>query len=844
MNFFLRPKLVIFQNLHKVSIKGNHLINTTLVSVFVSLLATFPSEAQMKHDLTLPNNTNIKIEGNKITIEGGTQVGKNLFHSFQDFSLSKGDIAAFNNALDIGNIIVRVTGASASNIDGIISANGTANLFFSNPNGISFGQNAQLKVGGSFLATTASAFIFLNGSEFSATNPQAPPLLAINVPIGLRLGSNTGAIQVTGKGNQITPSFSFSPTKVDNTNLVGLKVQPGKTLALVGSNINLEGSTISAEGGRIELGSVASGIVSLQSAPDGWTFSYEGVSKFSDIQLSKQALVDTSGIGSGAIQVNGANVKLSDASLLLIQNRGAITSEDLAINASESLVLKGTSIDGDASSAIRSETVSAGKGSNITIFTPKLVLQDGGRIGASTYSDGKGGNVTINAPNSVQLLENTSINTSRQTFTVSSIAATTYASGDAGNLQISTKDLRVTNGGSVTSTTIGTGNGGDVTINADAIEVIGLDPVTQRITAITASSAKSGRAGNLNIYTSLLRLRDGGVISASSFDTGSAGSLTVNADEIEVSGSPSAIKASDDSLANTNGDRKRLGVSSIPNSFPGQVTINTKLLIINRGGLVSVRNEGTGEAGKLEIKAESIKLNEGSITGTTNSGEGGDISIRSQDLQLRLDSLITTTAGNSGNGGNITIKAGTVALLEDSRITANAFEGRGGNINIDTQGLFVSPDSRITASSAKGVNGVVTIHTGQVDFGNAVLRKTAFNPPGSSKLCASSSESEDEFINAGSGGIPESPSDPFNSLDGWSDERNPDTTNPSEALATAPQTQGVSEYKEAQGWRNNIDGTISFTDIPSDATPRSSLSAAPCHSDGESNNPPQQSTQQ
>lgn len=146
--------------------------------------------------------------------------------------------------------------------------------------------------------------------------------------------------------------------------------------------------------------------------------------------------------------------------MFLVQNTGAIPSGSLAINASESLVLKGTSTDGNASSAIRSETVSAGKGSNITIFAPKLVLQDGGRIGASTYSDGKGGNVTINARNSIQLLENTSINTSRQTFTVSSIAATTYASGDAGNLQISTKNLRLTNGGSLTSTTIGSGNGG------------------------------------------------------------------------------------------------------------------------------------------------------------------------------------------------------------------------------------------------------------------------------------------------------------------------------------------------------------------------------------------------
>ncbi|MEH2323893.1 MAG: filamentous hemagglutinin N-terminal domain-containing protein [Nostoc sp.] len=815
-----------------------YILNTLVGALFVSLLTTFPSEAQVRHDLTLPNNTNIKIEGNKITIDGGTQVGKNLFHSFQDFSLSKGDIAAFNNALDIGNIIVRVTGASASNINGIITGKGTANVFFDNPNGISFGKDARLNIGGSFLATTASGFMFPNGSEFSATNPQAPPLLAINVPIGLRFGSNPGAIQVTGEGNKITPSFSFSPTKVDN-NLAGLTVQPGKNLALIGNNINLEGSTISASGGSIELGSVASGLVGLESTPNGWAFSYKGVSNFSDIQLSKEALVNASGTGSGSIELNATNVKLSDASLFLIQNRGTIPSGSLAINASESLILKGTSIDGNASSAIRSETVSAGKGSNITIFTPKLVLQDGGRIGASTYSDGKGGNVAINAPNSVQLLENTSINTSRQTFTVSSIAATTYGSGDAGNLQISTKDLRVTNGGSVTSTTIGSGNGGDVNINSDIVEIVGMELESKRSSTISAASAKSGQAGDLTINASQLHLRDGGLVSTSSFDTGAVGNLTVNASEIEVSGIKNgvitAIRASVDSLANSDKDQQRLGFSSVPNGSPGQMVLNAKSININQGGLVTVRNQGTQEAGKLEINAESIKLNEGSITATTSLGEGGNISIGSQDLQLRFGSVITATAGNSGNGGNIAVKADTVTLLEGSGITANAFEGRGGKIVIDAQGLFVSSDSMITTNSVKGVNGTVTINTQNINLLQTVLPKTAFNLPSSSKLCASSEEGENQFINAGTGGIPASPSDPFDSLDGWSDDRKPDaTTSQEKPSAPLTQTEVTEKYTEAQGWKNNADGTISFTDIPSQINAKGSLSSAPCHNSEES----------
>lgn len=85
------------------------------------------AQAQMTPDLTLPNNTTIQIDGNITTINGGTQVGNNLFHSFKDFSIPIGTSLHFKNGLDVQNIITRITGGSASNIDGLISANGTAN---------------------------------------------------------------------------------------------------------------------------------------------------------------------------------------------------------------------------------------------------------------------------------------------------------------------------------------------------------------------------------------------------------------------------------------------------------------------------------------------------------------------------------------------------------------------------------------------------------------------------------------------------------------------------------------------------------------------------------------------
>ena len=64
-----------------------------------------------------------------------------------------------------------------------IGANGNANLFFINPAGIVFGENAKIDVGGSFLATTAQTIKFPD-TEFSAVNDD-DVILSIDFPVGL-----------------------------------------------------------------------------------------------------------------------------------------------------------------------------------------------------------------------------------------------------------------------------------------------------------------------------------------------------------------------------------------------------------------------------------------------------------------------------------------------------------------------------------------------------------------------------------------------------------------------------------------------------------------------------------
>ena len=100
----------------------------------VVCLLTSPTLAQVTSDGTV--NTQVNQNGNVAEITGGETRGDNLFHSFQDFSVPTNNEAFFNNADSIDNIFSRVTGGNISNIDGLIRANGSANLFLINPAGI------------------------------------------------------------------------------------------------------------------------------------------------------------------------------------------------------------------------------------------------------------------------------------------------------------------------------------------------------------------------------------------------------------------------------------------------------------------------------------------------------------------------------------------------------------------------------------------------------------------------------------------------------------------------------------------------------------------------------------
>lgn len=724
-----------------------------LSTILFLAIPTALVEAQVTPDESLSTNAEQQGE-NQLNINGGEREGNNLFHSFEEFSIPEGIEAVFENAPDIENIFTRITGESASSINGILRTQGGANFFLVNPNGIIFGENASLDIGGSFIATTADSIQFEDGTEFIASQGgQEKPILTVSVPIGLQFDGDSGAITVNGNGSQIKSDTRFSPIDVGNSE-PGISVASGKTIALIGGAINLPGGIVTAEGGKIEIGSVNSGFVRFQNTESGLTLGYDSAVSYQDITLSKQALFDTSGEGRGAISLTGKNISLSNGSFLLDQNRGDIDSGSININALESLNLSGTSRNGKVSSSIRSESLSLGQASDINIFTKQLLVRDVAQIRTGTYSKASGRDVNVEASDSIKLISG-------------SISNSTFAEGNAGNLQISTSRLEAIDAGGLTSATVGAGDGGQVTVNADLIELVGGSSFNR--SGISASSFSNGNAGSLNISSGQLYVKDGASVSSSSFANGDAGNLNIEASEsINVSGVNQNITVSSNRessirsavQASTSSGQRGLNLPAVPTGNGGDVTLNTPSLVLSQQASVTVENQGSGNGGELLINADRLNLeNAGNIAATTVSGSGGNIKLNAENLQIDGDSNITATADNNGDGGNVTINTTSLIAKKNSQVTANAFGGRGGNINIDAEGVFLfdSPSNIFSASSELGIDGEIQINTPDINFQKELEQSeleilTAEQAIASS--CLARSNQQASFTVGGNGGLP------------------------------------------------------------------------------------------
>jgi filamentous hemagglutinin family protein len=799
--------------------------NKTKSKIFCILfyICGFPTlaTAQILPDRTLPLNSTVTKDGDTFTIDGGTAAGRNLFHSFREFSVPTGGTAFFNNADTIQNIFTRVTGGSISNIDGILETKNPANLFLLNPNGIIFGPNASLNIGGSFLGTTANSINFADGTSFSAVNPQTNALLTISIPTSLQFGSNPGqivnqstaasAFEDSGEENQNPDRIvdrsvavsAFEDSGEENQNPVGLEVSPGQTLALVGGDIALPGGILTAPEGRIELGSVgANSLVSLTFNNSGFALGYAGVRDFQDIQLSQGATVnasdiDASGEGGGTIQVQGRRVVLAEDSGILSQTfgsqdggtvsiqavqfvaegggyvdtttYGAGRGGNLSVTATESIELSGTNPDGTAPSGFFAQVdlqegqtaPTTGNAGDLTIATGRLILRDGAQAVSNTFSEGSGGRLTVTASESVEVTGR-----SANGLIASALITQTEpdSSGNSQDLTISTRQLTLRDEGEISSSTKGTGNAGNILIQASEQLIV------QNLAGVSALTSGNGRGGNVSIETGRLIAQNGGQVSATTQGTGQAGTLTVNATEsvelagTDIDGFPSGLftqstgRATDSDAGNADNltvttrqltvrDGAAISADTFAGGRGGSLTVNASesIEVTGTSGIVPAEvsplvradgrlpsrltavTAGSGEAGSVTINTGLLRVRDGAsvaVDGSRGTGSAGNLEVTASNI--RLDRGTITAETRSGDFGNINLQLSNFLQMRDnSNITVTASgDARGGNININARAVIAGINSDITANAVNREAGRVEITAPEGIFGARSRRLT------------------------------------------------------------------------------------------------------------------------
>jgi filamentous hemagglutinin family protein len=218
-------------------------ITASIIAMSPALL-TAPVTAQPITAAQDGTNTVVLPNGQQFDITGGTQAGANLFHSFQQFGLSQGQIANFLSQPNIQNILGRVVGGDPSVINGLIQlTGGNSNLYIMNPAGVIFGTNASLNVPASFTATTANGIQV--GNSWFGMNTIASDLK-----------------NLTGTRNAF--AFTSPSTTIQNqtsgviVNQGNLNVSEGKSITLVGG-IVINTGTIESPNGNINIVAVPDG---------------------------------------------------------------------------------------------------------------------------------------------------------------------------------------------------------------------------------------------------------------------------------------------------------------------------------------------------------------------------------------------------------------------------------------------------------------------------------------------------------------------------------------------------------------------------------------------------------
>ncbi|MEZ5673217.1 MAG: hypothetical protein R3E08_12900 [Thiotrichaceae bacterium] len=392
-------------------------------------------------------------------------------------------------------------------------------------------------------------------------------------------------------------------------------------------------------------------------------------------------------------------------------------------------------------------------GGKLKINADELTVQDNSWIASSTYSHGMGGAIDIKVTGQVNLLNNS-------TFDSNTYA--TQQGGNAGEFQLEAAQLNVSNSSIIGSNSYGDGHGGNIYLNVNSL-TLGYD--SEISTDSRGNDSNSGNAGEIAIEAT--QITSQGLISSDTFNSGSAGFLTIRAQQLLLENGASIVSATHHSGAggivllnisdalilrgqSQQGGPSAIFASSTNNELEhagdaGYVLIEANQVSLENAAIIRTDTLGTGNAGNLFMNVQHLKLTQGSQIGsiTFGSGQGGNTQLivsdtvmisgagdRNENNEEAASGIFASsenrTLEHAGNAGNIYLEAGHLQLLEGGHIdSATMGTGKGGNAQLSVKSLYISGQTKNGLSSgvyansfSKGANagnaGTLTIESDHI----------------------------------------------------------------------------------------------------------------------------------
>ena len=295
----------------------------------------------------------------------------------------------------------------------------------------------------------------------------------------------------------------------------------------------------------------------------------------------------------------------------------------------------------------------------------------------------------------------------------STISASSLGAGNGGDINIDAKEaLTLSLGGTIRAFTFSGGNGGTVSVHAGSLSIDGLG--TTELTGIRTDSAgdATGDAADVTITVEQALSIVGGEIDANTFTTGNGGNVSIHAGllSIDGSGTPNFTGIRTDSAEPKAGHALHAG-------HAGDVTITVEQALTVVDGEIAAATSTRGNGGNVSIHAGSLSVsgeNCGIFSSTSFSGNGGDLSIHAESLSISGENVaILASTTSSGNGGDLSLDVGSLSISGGSVVASSTTSkkegGNGGNVTVNAESIVID-----SAGIPPGFTGIFaeTFNTG------------------------------------------------------------------------------------------------------------------------------------